>query len=51
VRRVRAIEKSRNEESLREDFKYLKPILQMRTRPNIKVMIQNPASAGFFITQ
>src|SRR5690606_10390768 len=31
---VRAIEKSRNEESLKEDFKYLKPILQMRTRPN-----------------
>lgn len=34
MRRVRAIEKYRNEKSLKEDFKYLKPILQMRTRPS-----------------
>ncbi|MFH7803768.1 hypothetical protein [Acinetobacter sp. BSP-53] len=30
------LKKYRNEKSLKEDFKYLKPILQMRTRPNKK---------------
>ena len=29
------LKKYRNEKSLKEDFKYLKTILQMRTRPNI----------------
>ena len=28
------LKKYRNEKSLKEDFKYLKPILQMRTRPS-----------------
>jgi hypothetical protein len=27
------LKKCRNEKSLKEDFKHLKPILQMRTRP------------------
>ncbi len=33
MRKVRAIEKYRTENSLKHDFKYLKPILQMRIRP------------------
>ncbi|PJI28503.1 hypothetical protein [Acinetobacter pseudolwoffii] len=28
------LKKYRNQKSLKEDFKYLKPIFQMRTRPN-----------------
>ena len=38
MRRVRTIEKYKNENSLKEDFKYLKPILQMRTCPSFNTL-------------
>ncbi|MDN5512792.1 MAG: hypothetical protein L0G64_10840 [Acinetobacter sp.] len=40
------LKKYRNEKSLKEDFKYLKPIFQMRTCPNNDEKFPRPIKDG-----